>query len=111
MIEFAIYQLKDMRGTEYGFMRWEFAKAQGFDLNHYESVYESTLTRSYRSTSEILEDLFYIFNMQRPEDFQGHSLSVSDLVKITDNGSVSYWYCDSFRWVDVTDFILHKKGE
>lgn len=42
-----------------------------------------------------LDDLFYIFNMQRPVDFNGHSLSVSDVVK-NDDG---YWYCDSVGWV------------
>ena len=42
-----------------------------------------------------LDDLFYIFNMQHPADFKGHSLSVSDVVKTPDG----YFFCDSFGWV------------
>ena len=41
-----------------------------------------------------LDDLYYMFNMEMPDDFGGHSLSVSDVVK-NDDG---YWYCDSFGW-------------
>ena len=41
-----------------------------------------------------LDYIYYIFNMRRPSDFLGHSLSVSDVVKTPDG----YFYCDSFGW-------------
>ena len=43
---------------------------------------------------EALERLFTIFNVMRPEDFTGHSLSVGDIVEL--DGTM--WYCDSFGW-------------
>lgn len=45
-------------------------------------------------TEETLENLFYIFNCRRPEDFKGHSLSVGDIIEL--DGTM--WYCDSFGW-------------
>lgn len=46
-----------------------------------------------------LEDIYFIFNMDHPSDFTGHSLSVSDIVEIVDTG---FFYCDrfGFRKVD-----------
>lgn len=41
-----------------------------------------------------LDDIFYTFNVHRPDDFKGHSLSVSDVVKTPEG----YFYCDSFGW-------------
>ena len=46
-----------------------------------------------------------------PERFKGHSMSVSDIVKICINGDenkAKYYYCDSFGWVDITKEV---KGE
>jgi len=34
-----------------------------------------------------LEDIFIKFNEDRPKDFQGHSLSVSDIVVLNKDGS------------------------
>ena len=45
----------------------------------------------------ILENLFRMFNMSHPEDFHGHSLSVSDVVNLDGK----HYYCDSFGWEEV----------
>jgi len=47
--------------------------------------------------SFLLEKMFNTFNQERPTDFLGHSLSVSDLVEIDG----AYYFCDSFGWVEV----------
>lgn len=47
-----------------------------------------------------LERLFYIFNMEHPSDFRGHSLSVSDVVYLDGK----YYYCDSFGFKELTNF-------
>ena len=39
--------------------------------------------------NEILEELFQMFNLSRPQDFEGHSLSVSDVIALKRNGEVS----------------------
>ena len=51
-----------------------------------------------------LEQLYEIFNLDRPADFFGHSLSVSDIVAIKTDGKVSYHYCDSFGFKELPDF-------
>lgn len=48
---------------------------------------------------QILEKIYMKFNTSRPEDFTGHSLSVSDLVKIEE---VGIFFCDSFGWKKIS---------
>lgn len=50
-------------------------------------------------------NLFEIFNMTRPADFTGHSLSVSDIVALKQNGVVSYHYCDSVGFQELSGFM------
>ncbi len=95
-MKFFLYQLRDMRDTAYGFMRWDFAKEHGFNLADYEQVYVAE--RNYTGLDEMFEE----FNCNHPADFKGHSLSVSDIVATENNGELKYFYCDSFGWVDVT---------
>ena len=40
----------------------------------------------------MLEELYAKFNVSRPDDFTGHSLSVSDIVALRQNGVVSCHY-------------------
>ena len=96
MFRYEIYQLDlncgELTVRDFAFRGYEEVERDNLEIKKdpYELVY--TL-ESNEALS--LDDLFYIFNMQRPVDFSGHSLSVSDVVK-NDDG---YWYCDSFGWV------------
>jgi hypothetical protein len=47
-----------------------------------------------KTNDEICEVIFYIFNLRTPEDFRGHSLSVSDIIEINRHGSSSFYYCN-----------------
>ena len=51
-----------------------------------------------------LDKLYEKFNLNRPGDFGGHSLSVSDIVAIKQDGHVSYYYCDSIGFQELPDF-------
>ena len=51
-----------------------------------------------------LENLYRRFNIDRPADFTGHSLSVSDIVAIKQGDAVSYHYCDSIGFKELTTF-------
>ena len=55
-------------------------------------------------TGRILENFYYIFNDERPGDFVGHSLSVSDIVALKQDGKVSYHYCDSMGFQELPAF-------
>ncbi len=52
--------------------------------------------------NELLEDLYVKFNINRPSDFTGHSLSVSDIVEIVRKDETKYYYYDDFGWTDIT---------
>ena len=60
--------------------------------------------------NEILEELFQMFNLSRPQDFEGHSLSVSDVIALKRNGKVSVHYVDSIGFKELPGF-LDKKPE
>lgn len=92
-----LYRIKQVKSENEGkllFNGWDRVK-DGFDLNDYETVYEGDVDGS--STSECLEQLFVTFNTNRPANFYGHSLSVSDVVEL-DGGS---FYCDMTGWVEI----------
>ena len=55
-----------------------------------------------------LEDIFRTFNLDRPPDFTGHSLSVSDIVVLNRGGDTKAYYCDSAGFVDVPSFLEQK---
>lgn len=91
---YKIYQIRNMRNCRYAFEFYDYAKDY-FDLNDYDEVYSGQLDEtSDSSTISILEELFYKFNVKRPDDFEGHSLSVSDVVEL-DN---SKYYVDALGW-------------
>ncbi len=62
-----------------------------------------------KSEGQLLEDVFEKFNMERPADFKGHSLSVSDIVVIQDKGEISSHYCDSAGFTEIA--FLEKDRE
>lgn len=55
---------------------------------------------------DILESLYSKFNLDRPADFRGHSLSVSDVIVLKQNGEISSFYTDSFGFEKLPGFLL-----
>lgn len=53
----------------------------------------------------MLESLYSRFNMERPQDFRGHSLSVSDVIALKLDGQVTCYYTDSFGFEKLPDFM------
>ena len=51
-----------------------------------------------------MERLYQTFNIDHPEDFRGHSLSVSDIVALKEQGVVSYHYVDSIGYTELPNF-------
>lgn len=90
---YKLLQLKKENMRNYGFMDYDFALEHGFNEKDYEIVYEGEIDKhNLFSTYEVLEALFEKFNCNRPEDFKGHSMSVSDIVVLDG----TKFYCDSF---------------
>lgn len=61
--------------------------------------------RAELSPGETLEDIYTRFNIDHPEDFKGHSLSVSDVVVLHEKGSDTAYYVDSIGFKEVPDFL------
>lgn len=98
----AIYQLRRDAPVELRFANLGSLAAPP-DPANYEAVYTREVYPD-DDTSRILENFYYIFNDERPGDFVGHSLSVSDIVALKQDGKVSYHYCDSMGFQELTAF-------
>ena len=103
---YAIYQLKrDDATADIRFMNSEYLQKKGIkpQYENYELVYTGALTKD-GSQLEKLEDLYRVFNIEHPQDFTGHNLSVSDIVALKQAGVVSYHYVDSIGYKELTNF-------
>ena len=107
---FKIYQLPS--GEKYHGVRFEDMeqlKRDGVQLNHddYEVVYEGEVGE-FRGNAT-LEALYTQFNTDHPEDFRGHSLSVSDVIVISVDGKDTAYFCDSFGFTEMPEFFREKE--
>ena len=104
---YAIYQIRDdSKGRDYLFMGTEYLKKQGFSVDYgdYQMVYSDVL-----GENETLDSLYKKFNIGRPLDFTGHSLSVSDVVAIKRDGEVTVHYVDSFGYTELPEFFSQRE--
>ena len=104
---YAIYQIKDdSKGREYLFMGTEYLKKQGLSAEYddYQMVYSDMLVEN-----ETLDSLYEKFNIRRPLDFKGHSLSVSDVVALKKDGEISAHYVDSFGYTELPEFFSQRE--
>ena len=92
---YKLYQVKKEKLRDFGFLSYEdmerhFGKGS-VKIDNYDLVYEFEM---YGAEDIRLDDIYEAFNVSRPDDFHGHSMSVSDVVEY--NGE--YGYCDAVGW-------------
>ena len=106
MRTYRIYQVREEYFRDYAFrslqeIRREWPDRNGLPRAVWEEVY------AYQTEKDpSLDWLYSLFNrgyesepgMATPEDFTGHSMSVSDIVETPDG---KLWFCDSFGWREV----------
>lgn len=100
---FTIYQLKREDATrDYRFEPYDRLHAAGLavDPAHYEPVYSGPMTPGMT-----LDAIYTRFNLDHPQDFKGHSLSVSDVVVVQQGGQSTAHYVDSFGYKTVPEFL------
>ena len=100
---FSIYQLKSGNETlDYRFEPLDSIHRNGLSVKpeNYELVYEAPLTEK-----DNLESIYTRFNVDRPADFTGHSLSVSDIVVLHQGGKDTAHYCDRAGFSEVPEFL------
>ena len=106
---FGIYQLKDTgEARDIHFMGMDYLESKGIAVTkeNYDLIYTAPLEEG---TS--LEDIYTRFNIDRPTDFRGHSLSVSDVVLLHQNGENTSHYVDSFGYREVPEFANELMAE
>ena len=96
-MKYKIYQV-DPHNCDYAFEWWDWCKDE-FNFSDYNLIYEGEV--EVEDVNKTLEDLFTKFNINRPADFKGHSLSVSDIVELDGK----YYYCDNVGWTEITKYI------
>ena len=100
---FGIYQIRDdLPGENYAFMNMSFIERHGMQIKKedYKLVYVGEL-----SGNMSLDDIFEKFNIDRPEDFRGHSLSVSDIIVLNDGKKVTAHFVDSISFEQLDSFL------
>ena len=100
---FSIYQLKGGNETlDYRFEPLDSIHRNGLSVKpeNYELVYAAPLTEK-----DNLERIYTRFNVDRPADFTGHSLSVSDIVVLHQDGKDTAHYCDRAGFSEVPEFL------
>ena len=74
------------------------------EIDRYEVVYHGSISMS-EDVNRQLEDLYVKFNIDHPDDFRGHSMSVSDIVALKVVGEVSFHYVDSVGFQKLENFM------
>ena len=104
---FLIYQIR--RGGEldaYRFMNYDYLQSKGVtpERGGYDAIYTGGLA-DYGDNKTNLDMIYQRFNVDHPADFKGHSLSVSDIVALKQNGVVSCHYVDSIGFRELPNFL------
>lgn len=104
--QFGIYQIT-ARDPEhdYRFMGLDYVQKKSMTVSRadYDLIYAAPLT-----DKDTLDGIYERFNIQRPADFTGHSLSVSDVVVLNDGSTVKAYYVDSIGFAELPGFFKER---
>ena len=119
--KYGIYQLKP--NPELDSLRFEGTeslKRMGITKDNFDAIKPENYTLLYvgelselqkETQGATLEAIFEKFNLDHPEDFRGHSLSVSDIVVLHQNGQNTPHFVDSFGYTEIPDFLREQTPE
>ena len=119
--KYGIYQLKDNPELDkFRFEGTESLKRRGITKDNFDAVLPENYKLVYlgelsemqgRTQSETLEAIYTKFNIDHPADYKAHSLSVSDIVVLHENGENSAHFVDSFGFTELPKFMLTLEGK
>lgn len=98
--KFRVFQLtsEGIRVHDFAFRGTDFLHKAGYEqppADSYQLVYDGELTHPKEWTeNDVLERIFSVCNDDLPEGYQGHSLSMSDIVELYDGDNRDFFYCD-----------------
>ena len=93
MMTYKIYQLLPMYHT----LLFENYDNTEFNIENYKQVYDGNIDAE-ENVIETLEKIYLMFNLSKPNDFHGHSLSISDVVELDGEK----YYVERFGWKKVS---------
>lgn len=106
-----IWQLKNNdEADKRAFMSYEFVTKVfgGVDPRYYEHIY----TCNRDGIAAHPDCIFEEFNCNHPSDYTGHSLSVSDIIQITEeDGTIRTLYVNDFGFEALTEEIASQLGK
>lgn len=108
-VQYGIYQIMEgSPGEEYLFLGTEFIREHGLEVSgqDYSLIYSGMA-----EPGETLDSLYEKFNLFRPEDFTGHSLSVSDVIVWNDGKEKKAYYVDSYGFKELPNFVRQREQE
>lgn len=108
---FAVYQIaKESPAARYQYFNMDLMQKYGYSPRGdcYDMVYCGSLDRTDRSDAEELEMIYTRFNTTLPEDFYGHSLSVSDVVLINRGKEAKAYFVDSIGFKELPGFVQER---
>ena len=103
---YEILQIREgSNGEAYRFFKMSHVQAGGLQVKaeDYESMYKGEL-----KPGETLDTIYERFNIHRPKDFTGHSLSVSDVIVLESESEKKAFYVDSFGFSELKDFFVER---
>ena len=119
--KYGIYQLKpNLELDSLRFEGTESLKRMGITKDNFDAIKPENYTLLYvgelselqkETQGATLEAIFEKFNLDHPEDFRGHSLSVSDIVVLHQNGQNTAHFVDSFGYTEIPDFLREQTPE
>ena len=119
--KYGIYQLKDNPELDkFRFEGTESLKRMGITKDNFDAVLPENYKLVYlgelselqgQTQSETLEAIYTKFNIDHPADYKAHSLSVSDIVVLHENGENSAHFVDSFGFTELPKFMLTLEGK
>ena len=119
--KYGIYQLKpNLELDSLRFEGTESLKRMGITKDNFDAIKPENYTLLYvgelselqkETQGATLEAIFEKFNLDHPEDFRGHSLSVSDIVVLHQNGQNTAHFVDSFGYTELPDFLREQIPE
>ena len=107
---FEIYQIyegekyRDIRFASYDMLE---SMNETFDRNNYQKVYTGKLSDIHYDNK--LKGIYLEFNANHPNDYEGRSVSVSDVIVIKDKNGEKAYYVDSFGYKEIPDFLIEKE--
>lgn len=106
---YAIYQVTgNSKGREYQFMGLDFVTSHDMAVDAADTAF---IYGGRLSGEETLDSLYEKFNLNHPAGYQGHSLSVSDVVVMQRDGQTKAYYVDSFGFQELPDFVRQRLHE